>query len=322
MHVLLAAVLAGTVAFAQSAAPEQDRPPKTPPAPDCQKLLMTSAGPGVMQLCQGETEMRRGEAASDANERRKHLASAAAEFERAAGALREVELKIYAVEALIRLFDDTHLNEPREVEQALRSLIPLMPGNSSPLRRIASLEEAQGLIDAAENTLLAARQQVPDDIEVYRALSQFYARRATQLATPNAGAGRHGEPAPQNIDPTPQSIEPTLQNIEPAARNSGPDADGYYSIGGDIPPPAPTTPRVPAHRSRDADAAGVTGVVILEIRVDETGAVTDARVLRSIPMLDEAALATVRQWRYAPTIVDGRAVPVKMTAAVNFAPPK
>jgi TonB family protein len=298
MSTLLVAALAGTLAFAQSAAPQPERAPKPP---DCQTLLMTSAGPGITQLCQGETEMRRAEAAAaDLGQRRKHLASAAAEFERAAGSLRDLELQIYAVEALVRVFDATHLNEPREVEQALRSLIPLMPGNSSPLRRIATLQEAQGSIDAAENTLLGARQQVPDDIEVYRALSQFYGRRATQLSPENVRADRHGEPVPPTGEP---------------------DAEGFYSIGGNIPPPAPTTERVPVQRSREADAAGITGVVVLEIRVDETGAVSDAKVLRSIPMLDETALATVKQWRYAPTLVEGRAVPVKMTVTVNFPPP-
>jgi outer membrane biosynthesis protein TonB len=38
-------------------------------------------------------------------------------------------------------------------------------------------------------------------------------------------------------------------------------------------------------------------------------------------MLDEAAVASVKQWRYAPTLVEGRAVPVKMTVVVNFPPP-
>jgi TonB family protein len=302
---LLAAALAGTFAFGQSAAPPPDRAPKPP---DCQTLIMTSPGPGVMQLCQAETEMRRAQAAAaDPGQRRKHLASAAAEFERAAGSLRDLELQIYAVEALVRVFDPTHLNEPREVEQALRSLIPLMPGNSSPLRRIATLQEAEGLIDAAENTLLSARQQVPDDIEVYRSLSQFYGRRATQLSPENVRGERHGEPVPQTS--------------EPVARTGEPDAEGFYSIGGNIPPPAPTTERVPVLRSREAEAAGMTGVVILEIRVDETGGVSDAKILRSIPMLDETALATVKQWRYAPTLVEGRAVPVKMTVTVNFPPP-
>jgi TonB family protein len=311
--VVLTAVVAGILGLAQAPPPQTDRVPP-PAAPDCQKLLMTSSGPGVMQLCEGEAELRRGEAAvADASQRRKHLASAAAEFERAAGSLRDVALQIYAVEALIRLYDDTHLNEPHQVELALRSLIPLMPGKSSPLRRIAAIQEAQGMLDAAENTLLGARQQMPDDVEVYRALSQFYARRASQMPTDNPRTDRHGEPSPQNV-------EPAAENAAAVAQGAEPDADGFYSVGGNIPPPAPTTERVPAVRSREADAAGVSGAVVLEIRVDENGGVSDAKVLRSIPMLDEAAVATVKQWRYAPTLVEGRPVPVKMTVVINFPP--
>jgi len=321
MVALLTAVLAGALALAQSAAPQAD-PAAAPKAPDCQRLLLTGGGPGVTQLCQAQEAMQRAEAAvGNAGERRKQLTSAAAEFERAAGSLRDIQLRIYAVETLARLFDDTHLNEPREVEQALRLLIPLMPGSSSPLRRIATLQEAQGMIDDAENTLLTARQQVPDDVEVYRALSQFYTRRAAQVSE-QAGANRHGPPAQPDIEPAAQISEPVTPNADSVQQTSQPDADGFYSVGGNIPPPAPTTRTVPAVRSPEADAAGVTGVVILEIRVDETGAVSGARIVRSIPMLDEAAIATVKQWRYAPTLIEGRAVPVKLTVAVNFPPPK
>ena len=60
------------------------------------------------------------------------------------------------------------------------------------------------------------------------------------------------------------------------------------------------------------------GVVILEVLIDEAGFVTDARVLRSIPLLDEAALEAVLQWRYTPTYVDGVARNVVMTVTVHF----
>ena len=268
--------------------------------------------------------MRRAEAAGATTaEGRKQLASAASELERAADALRDVDLKIYTVEALIRLYDDTHLKQPNAVEQALRSLISLMPGSSSPLRRIATIQEAQGQIDAAESTLLGARQQVPDDVEVYRALSEFYGRRATQIQTSaeNARAERHGDPIVQSAEPIVQNAE-RAQNAEPVTPPGGPDTDGYYSIGGNISPPRRTSPRVAPERSREADAAGVTGIVILEIRIDESGGVADAKVVRSVPMLDDAALATVKQWRYAPTMVEGRAVPVKMVVTVNYGPQK
>jgi protein TonB len=67
-----------------------------------------------------------------------------------------------------------------------------------------------------------------------------------------------------------------------------------------------------------ARTAHVQGVVILEALLDAQGRVESARVLRSVPLLDEAALDAVRQWRYTPTLVNGQAVPVMMTVTVNF----
>jgi protein TonB len=62
----------------------------------------------------------------------------------------------------------------------------------------------------------------------------------------------------------------------------------------------------------------VHGTVILEIIIGADGAVSSAKVLRSIPMLDQAALDAVRRWRYRPTLVNGQPVPVIMTVTVNF----
>jgi protein TonB len=41
-------------------------------------------------------------------------------------------------------------------------------------------------------------------------------------------------------------------------------------------------------------------------------------VLRSIPLLDQAAVDAVRQWAYTPTLLNGAPVPVIMTVTVNF----
>jgi TonB family protein len=68
-----------------------------------------------------------------------------------------------------------------------------------------------------------------------------------------------------------------------------------------------------------AQSARVTGVVILEITIGSDGSVMDAKVLRSIPLLDQAALDCVRKWKYEPTLLNGTAVPVIMTVTVNFA---
>ena len=68
-----------------------------------------------------------------------------------------------------------------------------------------------------------------------------------------------------------------------------------------------------------AKRAHVRGLVILECRIDAAGRVTDARVLRGIPMLNEAAIEAVKQWVYMPTLLDGQPFPVVMTITVTFA---
>ena len=68
----------------------------------------------------------------------------------------------------------------------------------------------------------------------------------------------------------------------------------------------------------DAQAARISGVVIIEAVIDPDGKVGSARVLRSIPALDQPALDAVRQWEFTPTLQNGVAVPVIMTVTVNF----
>jgi protein TonB len=41
-------------------------------------------------------------------------------------------------------------------------------------------------------------------------------------------------------------------------------------------------------------------------------------VIRSLPMLDEAALAAAREWEFAPTLVDGKPVPVLLMLELEF----
>lgn len=67
-----------------------------------------------------------------------------------------------------------------------------------------------------------------------------------------------------------------------------------------------------------ARAAHVQGTVIMEAVLDTTGRVTQLRVIQSAPMLDQAALDAVRQWRYTPSLYGGRPVSVLMTITVRF----
>jgi protein TonB len=68
-----------------------------------------------------------------------------------------------------------------------------------------------------------------------------------------------------------------------------------------------------------AQQARVQGVVILECTIAPQGRVTDVKVLRSIPLLDQSAIDAVKQWTYTPTLLNGVPVPVIMTVTVTFA---
>jgi protein TonB len=67
-----------------------------------------------------------------------------------------------------------------------------------------------------------------------------------------------------------------------------------------------------------ARAARRDGTVILEAILDPTGRVTQLRVIRSVPLLDQAAIDAVSQWRYTPSLYGGRPVSVLMTITVRF----
>lgn len=96
-----------------------------------------------------------------------------------------------------------------------------------------------------------------------------------------------------------------------------PVARPVYRVGGDIKPPqkirdvAPRYPQI-------ARSANVQGIVILEATIDEDGSVRDVKVLRGKPLLDDAAVEAVRQWRFTPPMLNGQAVPAAMTVTVSF----
>lgn len=88
-------------------------------------------------------------------------------------------------------------------------------------------------------------------------------------------------------------------------------------VGGRIREPRRIT-YVPPVYPTIAQTARVEGDVIVEAVIDETGVVRDVRVLRSIPLLDRAAVEAVSRWRYSPTTLNTQAVPVIMTVTVSF----
>jgi TonB family protein len=95
-------------------------------------------------------------------------------------------------------------------------------------------------------------------------------------------------------------------------------ADGLtLRAGTDVPPPAKIVDVRPVYPP-EAIKARITGAVIIQAEIGPTGDVESATVTRSVPLLDEAALTAVRQWKYQPTLIKGEPVRVAMTVTVTF----
>ena len=105
----------------------------------------------------------------------------------------------------------------------------------------------------------------------------------------------------------------------PGAPAPPPPPGAPLRVGGNIKAPARIHHVNPVYPQEALDAR-VGGMVILEATIDEQGNVSAAKVLRSIPLLDQAAVDAVRAWRFTPTLLNGTPVPVIMTVTVNFSP--
>jgi TonB family protein len=103
------------------------------------------------------------------------------------------------------------------------------------------------------------------------------------------------------------------------ASGASQDNPAPLRVGGSIRQPRKIVDAAPIYPDAGR-RAGIVGTVILEITIGTDGAVTDARVLRSIPLLDDAAIDTVRKWRYQPVLLNGNPVPIIMTVPLTFMP--
>lgn len=103
-------------------------------------------------------------------------------------------------------------------------------------------------------------------------------------------------PPPVIKDPPPQPVRPGFQGVRTPVKTRHVD---------------PVYPQF-------AIISRTQGIVIIEATIGEDGHVINARVLRSVALLDDAALSAVRLWQFTPTLLNGKPVPVIMTVTVNF----
>ncbi len=115
---------------------------------------------------------------------------------------------------------------------------------------------------------------------------------------------------------------------------------GFSGLGGNglsrvPPPPPPPEPREPRRVSDGvqnarliqkvdpvypelAKRARISGIVLLQVTVNELGLVSGIKLIRGHPLLNQSAIDAVSQWKYSPTLLSGEPVPVIATVTVNF----
>jgi periplasmic protein TonB len=143
--------------------------------------------------------------------------------------------------------------------------------------------------------------------------------------------------APSSISEVETPPGPTGPVI-PGALPIGNGPDGAFTTFGSVtiapPPPPPPSPEprrpggiicepkkvfdVPPVYPQIAVSARKEGTVILEAVIDEAGNVARVKVLRSEPLLDQAAIDAVKRWRYTPTLLNNTPIPILMTITVRF----
>ncbi len=160
---------------------------------------------------------------------------------------------------------------------------------------------------------------------------------------PTAGAFVAPIEAPASIEPEPAAPALADEGIAGGVEGGVPGGVVGGVVGGiwaEVPPPPPPPPpaaargpvriggqlQAPALVNRVepfypplAVRAKLSGVVILEATVDPSGRVVNANVLRSAgPLLDREALLAVKQWRYAPLLLNGKAESFILTVTLSF----
>jgi TonB family protein len=184
------------------------------------------------------------------------------------------------------------------------------PAPSQPLHGVAARHHVRQAADAEDDT---------DDVVVHNFTDT--------PSTPSQPAGDSSAPAHQAV------VTATEAPVSEPPKTAGLGI-AHATPQELIPAPAPTlapvvslgvsrgalqhrvTPEYPAL----AQSLHLTGTVVLQATIDETGAVQEVSVVSGQPTLARAAMEAVKQWRYAPSLLNGKPVKVKTNVTVNFAP--
>ena len=196
-------------------------------------------------------------------------------------------------------------------------------------------------IPPPDSSLLAPRIEAPQPVEVFVAQPQV--RHYTQtdpniLTAPESippGIAYVDEPARPSVALLPTVAETGIRNLLVGALSGGSEVALPVAPPPPLPPPPPI---IKADRIRQggnvqaanlieqvnpiypplARQARIQGVVVMEAVISKEGSIESLRVVTGHPLLNQAALDAVKQWKYRPTLLNGEPVEVITTVTVMF----
>lgn len=96
-----------------------------------------------------------------------------------------------------------------------------------------------------------------------------------------------------------------------------PAPTGPVRVGGKILPPKLISSVLPEYPAL-AQQTGASGTVVIDATIDKEGRVSKMKVVSGPILLRDAALGALRQWRYAPSKLNGEPISVQMVVAIRF----
>lgn len=140
----------------------------------------------------------------------------------------------------------------------------------------------------------------------------YFATAVTRSEKQSKKLQYHSKPKPKAKSEPPQTSEETARaGMADGSMFNGP-ATGTEAT--------PALPLVfPDPEIYPWQLKGVQGDVIVEVTIDEKGNVTNTRVLQSLQQdVDEKVIATLRNWRFRPALVDGIAISSRQDVHFHF----
>jgi TonB family protein len=180
-----------------------------------------------------------------------------------------------------------------------------------------SASTANGNSDAAVGTPPGSSPALSASLSGVRDRTEMPDPTQRPRLRPQEGSLRVYENGKEVYHAPPSSQEASSAPRRSAARTSSPQLQDVLELSPSA-AESSLTYRVEPEYPEDARVEGLQGAVVLEVHIRPEGSVEQINVISGEPVLANAAMAAVKQWRFKPRQVNGQAAEMQTTITLNF----